>query len=399
MREVKARPGEDIQIGRSGENLATRVTFDVSEWGEGTINLLHQRNGDEAPYPCAITVENGVVVWEITEADAAVAGRGRAELQYMNEDGVCIKSAIFSTNTHRALGKGKPLPPAPIEGWVNKVLTTGARAEQAAKEALKAAEEARKAAQEIIDGGFAEDGEDGVDGFSPIARVSQTTTGATITITDKNGTTTATLTNGKDGAQGPAGPKGDKGDKGDTGSRGPAGSDGADGKDGKDGDPGVYVGTDTPPEGTKVWINPNGVATFPVPTAGDVGKVLAATEAGKCGFVDVSGGGGSGGGGVTVVNGEEIARAHNGTLLGSTAVMYGDNLTRLVMVVNVPQSAQYIAKIHEPGNYTLGTGTYANFNGTKKGSVHYATDVGGYIITSANVDGDIMLSIDLYKVD
>lgn len=37
----------------------------------------------------------------------------------------------------------------------------------------------------------------GQDGFSPIAKVTQTSSGATITITDKTGTTTATITNGK----------------------------------------------------------------------------------------------------------------------------------------------------------------------------------------------------------
>lgn len=42
----------------------------------------------------------------------------------------------------------------------------------------------------------------GADGFSPIARVEQTETGATITITDKTGTTTATVTNGQDGSNG-----------------------------------------------------------------------------------------------------------------------------------------------------------------------------------------------------
>lgn len=51
-------------------------------------------------------------------------------------------------------------------------------------------------------------GESGDDGFSPIAKVTQTSTGATITITDKDGTTTATVSNGKDGA------KGDTGDPG-----------------------------------------------------------------------------------------------------------------------------------------------------------------------------------------
>jgi len=42
----------------------------------------------------------------------------------------------------------------------------------------------------------------GADGFSPIANVTQTEDGAVISITDKSGTTTATVTNGKDGKDG-----------------------------------------------------------------------------------------------------------------------------------------------------------------------------------------------------
>lgn len=45
----------------------------------------------------------------------------------------------------------------------------------------------------------------GGDGYSPIAKVEQTSTGAVITITDKTGTTTATVTNGKDGEPGAKG--------------------------------------------------------------------------------------------------------------------------------------------------------------------------------------------------
>ena len=84
-------------------------------------------------------------------------------------------------------------------------------------------------------------GSGGADGFSPVANVSQTSTGAVITITDKTGTTTATVNNGKDGQNGKDGTsathkwsgttltvtsasgtssanlKGDKGDTGDAG--------------------------------------------------------------------------------------------------------------------------------------------------------------------------------------
>ena len=58
------------------------------------------------------------------------------------------------------------------------------------------------------------------DGVSPIATVSQTGTGAVISITDKNGTTTATVKNGKTGATGAPGADGAKGDKGDKGDPG-----------------------------------------------------------------------------------------------------------------------------------------------------------------------------------
>ena len=47
-------------------------------------------------------------------------------------------------------------------------------------------------------------GQDGSDGFSPIATVTQTVSGATISITDKDGTTTASITNGTDGQDGAA---------------------------------------------------------------------------------------------------------------------------------------------------------------------------------------------------
>ena len=63
-------------------------------------------------------------------------------------------------------------------------------------------------------------GKDGKDGFSPIAKVTQTSSGAVITITDANGTTATTVSNGKDGKDGTAGKDGVNG------------KDGADGKDG-----------------------------------------------------------------------------------------------------------------------------------------------------------------------
>lgn len=112
---------------------------------------------------------------------------------------------------------------------------------------------------EVGSGESGADGKDGADGFSPVATVTQTSAGATISIQDKNGITTATIMNGKDGKdgsdgytpvkgkdyfdgeqgpqgiQGVQGEQGPKGDKGDTGEQGPKGDKGDKGDDGKDG--------------------------------------------------------------------------------------------------------------------------------------------------------------------
>ena len=109
------------------------------------------------------------------------------------------------------------------------------------------------------DGADGQPGENGTDGYSPTANVTQNENGATIIITDKNGTTTATVTNGKDGADGKDGAPGADGQdgitptigangnwylgdtdtgkpsRGEMGQQGPAGNDGADGAPGKDG--------------------------------------------------------------------------------------------------------------------------------------------------------------------
>ena len=51
-------------------------------------------------------------------------------------------------------------------------------------------------------------GQNGADGYSPTATVTSTSAGATISITDKNGTTTANITNGTNGTNGQDGQDG-----------------------------------------------------------------------------------------------------------------------------------------------------------------------------------------------
>lgn len=117
------------------------------------------------------------------------------------------------------------------EGAIEITTATADAANEAAEAASDAADSATAVANAIQ--AAAQRGDyDGADGFSPTATVTQTSEGAAITITDKNGTTTADVAKGVEGDKGdtgdtgPHGPKGDTGDTGPQGATGPAGADG-----------------------------------------------------------------------------------------------------------------------------------------------------------------------------
>lgn len=99
--------------------------------------------------------------------------------------------------------------------------------------------------------------EGGEDGVSPTVAISKVGTVTTITITDVNGSKTATINDGETGAPGPQGPKGDTGEvgpQGPVGPTGPIGPTGPQGPQGDKGEPGAN-GADgyTPVKGTDYY--------------------------------------------------------------------------------------------------------------------------------------------------
>lgn len=123
-----------IRLGKQGEHLARRVPFELGLWenqfGEGRCELLHQRNGDEAPYPVNLTVENNVAYWNVTSVDTAVAGKGECELRYIVND-VVVKSTTYVTKVSEALGEGAEVPPEGAKPWVDEVLEAAQKVEDA----------------------------------------------------------------------------------------------------------------------------------------------------------------------------------------------------------------------------------------------------------------------------
>lgn len=130
--EVYATPGKIIHLGRAGENLATTIKFDVSDWNlqfsgstlEGTFSLFVQQNG-AGIYTQTITQptdSNKIVSWDVTSSNTATIGLGKCELVYASNLGVIIKSIIYDlvvTNSLDVEAAGDI--PAPIESWLNEV--------------------------------------------------------------------------------------------------------------------------------------------------------------------------------------------------------------------------------------------------------------------------------------
>lgn len=141
-----------IHLGKQGEHRARRFSFqDFVIWkeifGEGTCELIHQRNGDSAPYPVAMTIEDGVPYWCVTEVDTAIAGVGKCEIRYIVDD-VVVKSNIYTTFVQEALGEGTEEPPEPQKAWVDQVFEAEIRAKQSADDAKTYADTAARSAEE-----------------------------------------------------------------------------------------------------------------------------------------------------------------------------------------------------------------------------------------------------------
>lgn len=208
--------------------------------------------------------------WDGLERTATFRGGQDSRSQILNDNDQCVIPWEVLQNPNRTLYVGVQgtrdgttvLPTIWASlGTIKEGATLGEDAQEPTpgvyeqltgmvQNAIDTAQSVRDDANEgKFNGAPGEPGSNGQDGFSPIATVYQTADGATITITDKAGTTTATVKNGEPGPQGNPGPRGEpgpQGPKGDQGEQGPAGPQGLQGMQGEPGPQGP-----TGPQGPK----------------------------------------------------------------------------------------------------------------------------------------------------
>ena len=239
MNVIEAKRGQTLTLGRMGENKRTQIVFDISDWLEeypnGTIGLNNRIPDSGESYPIAyLETEDGKAIWTVTSSELTRHGYGKCQLT-LSEDEVVAKDAWWDTLILESLDGGGTSP-EPWEDWKDYFIGLKDDAEDAAE----AAEDAMEAVQDmgvesttlpegssatvtktvdqqtgavtitfgIPKGDTGEAGQDGADGYSPAASVSKSGKTVTVTITDKNGTTTETVQDGEDGEDGQDGAPG-----------------------------------------------------------------------------------------------------------------------------------------------------------------------------------------------
>lgn len=313
MIRTHVRPiiGRDIPIGRKGENLARTVDFsDIiaeikNDYGDGgKVVVLVKRPGENEPYPAASVDESDGLTWQPTETDTAIAGRGRAEVDYYIDD-VLVKSVLFTTYTNDSIGVSGDTP-EPGYDYMKQLLdalekvgtgivsieenedtsitfhmsdgteytTTPLKGEDGKDGAPGENGEPGAPGADGAPGEKGEPGNDGADGFSPTVQIADGDGSHVVTITDKDGDHSFTVNDGADGAPGEKGDPGEPGADGEDGAPGTPGADGADGKDGVS----PTVTTETISGGTRVTItDADGAHSFDVMNGQDGGEAATPT--------------------------------------------------------------------------------------------------------------------------
>ena len=252
MRTVSLRLADlersTIPIGFQDENLHTQVRIDCKmifkDYPAAVVSLaVTPPQGD--PYPVMVIRDGDIVAWNVTASDTAYHGEGRVQFTFVDGEEV-IKTVRGKTNIAESDVPSGTAPP-PIQNWItiaNVVLDEVAHAIEAALHApiiddngywavWDADAEEYVATEYKAQGTDGHDGvgivsiektgtsglvdtytitftsgnpvtytvtngRDGNDGISPIATVTKSGKVATITITDKNGTTSETVSDGAD---------------------------------------------------------------------------------------------------------------------------------------------------------------------------------------------------------
>lgn len=147
MNIVRAGEKTIINLGKQGENNATKVLFDLSpfiqDYGPGVAQLAVTLPNYSTAYAAAIEQDGDIASWLVGSEWLQTAGTAQCQLSWFVNDQLA-KSQIYYTRITASIGEGVDAP-EPYDGYLQQVQAAGA---QAMKGAALATEEANRAKTE-----------------------------------------------------------------------------------------------------------------------------------------------------------------------------------------------------------------------------------------------------------
>lgn len=135
-----------LNLGRADENAAVRVEIDLSailaQEPSASAHLTVE-SPVGAKYPASTTMDGGKLIWDVTDADTAAEGTGRAQLTVTGPGGEVLKSAVAVTRVGHSL-RGEGEAPEPLKSWVDDAVAKLAAVENAIKDAQQVADDIRQ---------------------------------------------------------------------------------------------------------------------------------------------------------------------------------------------------------------------------------------------------------------
>lgn len=111
-----------ILLGKTGENDTSRLEVDVSRilscYPNAGFDLFFQLPSSIEPYPVAVNVENGKLLYSLDASDLSVPGFGKAEIIVYGSNGEIVKSITAKTKIDKSLTHCN-LYPGPIQKWLD----------------------------------------------------------------------------------------------------------------------------------------------------------------------------------------------------------------------------------------------------------------------------------------
>ena len=151
-RNIQLPSSRILEWSKQGENKATRLNIDVSEFikrSEGTIAVSCCRpDGKKYPHDC--TINDTTVEIELSSYDTQVCGILTIVVSWMCGERI-VKSEIYCGEISRSISTSGEKPTPPFDGLIEQVCNAAIKTKESADRAEAAAERAENA------GGIAED--------------------------------------------------------------------------------------------------------------------------------------------------------------------------------------------------------------------------------------------------